>query len=339
MKDHITIDNYEAFYLDYLEGNLGGEDLAAFEAFLDAHQELRMDDHFDMPAIEPEEAMDGFSKLLLKKHVPVTELSAENFDFFLISYTEGLFDEKEKAYFLSWVSENPEFAGELSMAARAVLQADMALVYTEKEALHQSKTRVLPMWWAMGAVAAGLAILITLNIGGKIAAPDTTEVAQQVGEMVEEQIAGNSSGEYQNDAANDSASEADPYDVPSTSPATRASAQDAGPKAQPSAGGAQGTVVVPTLDPKEAGVQSPSADPVILQSGTPNSNAGQQAPARTEASASNMVNPIKPVTKTLSEKLDTPIDFKKGKATKEKRGGFYVKIGKLEVSHTTASLH
>ena len=55
-------------------------------------------------------------------------------------------------------------------------------------------------------------------------------------------------------------------------------------------------------------------------------------------SVNDMKNPIEPVTARLSETLNKPIDFRTAKASKQKGGGFYLKIGKLEISHQTASL-
>jgi hypothetical protein len=44
-----------------------------------------------------------------------------------------------------------------------------------------------------------------------------------------------------------------------------------------------------------------------------------------------MANPIQPVTRKMSSVLNTEIDFKTSKAAR-KKGGFYLKIGKLEIS-------
>lgn len=61
-----------------------------------------------------------------------------------------------------------------------------------------------------------------------------------------------------------------------------------------------------------------------------------KAPSRDLAvntSGSNMKNPIPLITNTLSEKTKTPVDFQTGKATETQKGGFFVKIGKFEISH------
>jgi len=40
--EHISIFNYEAFYLDFLEGTLSEEDTALFLKFMEEHPELRL---------------------------------------------------------------------------------------------------------------------------------------------------------------------------------------------------------------------------------------------------------------------------------------------------------
>ena len=44
MIKKINIFNYEAYYLDYLEGNISEEDAAVLLDFLDKHPELKMED-------------------------------------------------------------------------------------------------------------------------------------------------------------------------------------------------------------------------------------------------------------------------------------------------------
>ncbi|MDP5012056.1 MAG: hypothetical protein NWQ47_12565 [Crocinitomicaceae bacterium] len=47
----------------------------------------------------------------------------------------------------------------------------------------------------------------------------------------------------------------------------------------------------------------------------------------------DMKNPIKPITKRLGDVVKQEVDFRAAKTTSERSGGFYFKIGKLEVSH------
>ena len=47
----------------------------------------------------------------------------------------------------------------------------------------------------------------------------------------------------------------------------------------------------------------------------------------------DMSNPIQPITQRLGVAIKKEIDFRTAKPTKRSSGGFYLKIGKLEVSH------
>ena len=44
MNQLITEENYESFYLDFLEGNLNQEDTNAMLAFLDEHPMFKLED-------------------------------------------------------------------------------------------------------------------------------------------------------------------------------------------------------------------------------------------------------------------------------------------------------
>jgi hypothetical protein len=46
-----------------------------------------------------------------------------------------------------------------------------------------------------------------------------------------------------------------------------------------------------------------------------------------------MSNPIQPITSRLGTAIKKEIDFRAAKPSKHTSGGFYLKIGKLEVSH------
>ena len=49
-----------------------------------------------------------------------------------------------------------------------------------------------------------------------------------------------------------------------------------------------------------------------------------------------MNNPISPITNRLANVVKQEVDFRTAKATEKRSGGFYLKIGKLEISHRTS---
>jgi hypothetical protein len=47
----------------------------------------------------------------------------------------------------------------------------------------------------------------------------------------------------------------------------------------------------------------------------------------------DMNNPIKPITNRIGDLVKQDVDFRTAKATEKNSGGFYIKIGKFELSH------
>ncbi len=68
MRTTIDINNYEAYLLDHLEGNLSPADTEALMAFLDQHPDLKAEvEGLQLPYLEPDETIIYPNKALLKK--------------------------------------------------------------------------------------------------------------------------------------------------------------------------------------------------------------------------------------------------------------------------------
>jgi hypothetical protein len=65
--ERISIFNYEAFYLDYLEGRLNQEDSALLLLFLESHPELIVEDGLDSFAIDENVVLNPKIKNSLKE--------------------------------------------------------------------------------------------------------------------------------------------------------------------------------------------------------------------------------------------------------------------------------
>jgi hypothetical protein len=59
----------------------------------------------------------------------------------------------------------------------------------------------------------------------------------------------------------------------------------------------------------------------------------------TYLSFSDMKNPAPVVTNGLKERLQKEVDFRSARATRNKQGGFFIKIGKFEISRKTAPVN
>jgi hypothetical protein len=158
----ISIFNYEAFYLDFLEGNLSEEDAALLLAFLDENPQLKVEEE-ELPILGFENAsLDAKFKENLKQLVfNETIITLDNSDQFLIAETENLLSSEKKAELGRFVSKHPELAQTQKLYASTHLIADKSIVFAYKESLKQSNKIVLWPFISL-AVAASVAILFFL---------------------------------------------------------------------------------------------------------------------------------------------------------------------------------
>ncbi len=346
MKKLIHIDNYESFYLDYLEGALSQEERVAFEEFLAANPELQVDE--DLVFLdEPAEKMDPLQKFLLKKE-DLSIVTNENLDYFAIGKVENVLSANEERLFDAYLAANPE-AQKILAAYRETRLEATTVVYPNKEDLKQKEVSFIP-WKMIGSFAAAAALLLLFFQLGFNDTKETTET--------EHTVAHNGKTGHQKKTDHKKPVKVLPSNGPLEENGTYV-AQKSNPN----------TNINPKSDKRQNQVQKDKKDPVQLIPVQPEDNKNQvadnkpqphhptilpqvkddkqpvaptlnedvnKAPSKDLASntgSSNMKNPIPLITNTLSEKTKTPVDFQTGKATETQKGGFFVKIGKFEISH------
>lgn len=119
----IDLHNYEAFFLDYKEGNLSAAQEKELFAFLEQYPELRAElDAYEALMIEPVEQFEG------KENLKKTEFGREA----LVAYTEGLLTAEEKKELETLAAKNNALAKELNLYKSTVLQADKSIVFPNK---------------------------------------------------------------------------------------------------------------------------------------------------------------------------------------------------------------
>lgn len=354
MSVRIDHTNYEEFYLDYLEGNLSGEALQAFETFLAENPELALDDP-SMTVLTPTgEVFDPIEKLALKKGIDMNDLNAETLSFFCIAREEGLLTSEQEQQLNHWLEANAHYRNDAALYAMTTFEADTAQVY-ENKALLKKETggRIVPMWFTGVAVAAGLALIITIGLnfggngsknGGAIVADNNLPTTKQHDDSL-------NSPNVKNSVENPAGTQ-DLASPRKSAQSTKKIKNDKTPK-QPVRQKAPHKYhpyernillnenVLASLEKRGAALNEgrKNIEPVHHYTEPASSNPSQNDPSQDLAwvPIDAMKNPIQPVTNTLSNKLNTPVDFRTAKAGKRKGGGFYLKIGKLEVSHQSSS--
>lgn len=172
----INRNNFEAYLLDYLEGNLDPLLTADLMAFLSENPEFEQ----CIPDYDCSLSLSGTQlyaqKDQLKKEIAdLPEITPGNFDEFCIASCENLLDERNLIRLSDYISKHPERQRDLDLYRKAKLQPDTALRYSGKNRLRKytGNTTRRYLYYAVGIAAS--VILVFLLVFRKPAGPVYTE--------------------------------------------------------------------------------------------------------------------------------------------------------------------
>jgi hypothetical protein len=146
----ITRENYEEFFLLYIDNELSVAARAAVERFVDEHPDLREEwETFLQCRVQPE-AGSAF---------PYTnELLKEEHETLLLSYVDGELDAADRVAVEDIISRQPSKAVEWRQLLLTVSQPDLSVVFPGKERLYRTerRRRLVPLLWMRAGVAAAV---------------------------------------------------------------------------------------------------------------------------------------------------------------------------------------
>lgn len=352
MKKLIHTDNYESFYLDYLEGTLSEAERIAFEEFLAAHPELQVDEELLFLDDAPEK-MDPLQKILLKKE-DLSIVTPENLEYLAIGKVENVLSANEEQLFDGYLAKHPEAQKLVADYSETRLQPS-AVVYPNKEDLKEKEVAFIPWKIISGIVAVAAMLLLFFQLGfnstnTKETTPNT--VAKNNDVKKNSQTKTDDKKPSKMVPSMQSIGENNTYVAQKSNPKRGNSSvnSNSNSRTNPVQKGKRNPDQLVPVQPEQE--KTPLAEnkphhPTILpqvkddkQPVAPTlNNDVNKAPSKDLASntgGSNMKNPIPLITNTISEKTKTPVDFQTGKATETQKGGFFVKIGKFEISHKSS---
>jgi len=146
----INRDNYEPFFLDYLEGNLDENYIDQFLDFLeqnpDLKEELQLFDNIHLPQ---EQVLFKGKEQLYK---PVLN-DASVFDMKTIAFLEGDLNDEDRKSFESYMALHPELQKEYELFAKTRLVADTEIKFPHKQKLYKKSGTIVLMNWVARAAA------------------------------------------------------------------------------------------------------------------------------------------------------------------------------------------
>lgn len=149
----INKNNYEAYLLDYFEGNLFENEKAELVAFALTHPELNINLEDDLIYFEEPNETFAFDKTSLKSNATPTD---EEF----ILYVEGQLDENQKNDFEKFVATEPTLKKELKTWQATILEKP-SITYPNKRSLKQYT--IAPTIYPLLAAASVITLFILIQ--------------------------------------------------------------------------------------------------------------------------------------------------------------------------------
>lgn len=169
---NLNLHNYEAWFLDYFEGNLSEAQITELNSFLDENPEFRAEFDCDFEDVTLKTESINFNlKDDLKKPALVTH---ENVDDFMIAENEGLLDKRSKLELGAFVEAN-NLEADRKLYSLVYLAKTNAIRFPNKEKLKKGRA-ILPLFIRYAAAIAILfAFAFFYNIGVKTEEPRYAE--------------------------------------------------------------------------------------------------------------------------------------------------------------------
>ena len=155
----ITRDNYEPYFLDFLEGNLPEDQFDQFLDFLEQNPDLKAELHgFENLRLD-EEAILFSGKERLYKTSDEAKVAMETK---MIALMEGDLVEDERTSFEVYLSAHPELQKEQQLFSKTRLVADPSFHFQAKQKLYKKSRPVVVLNW-VARVAAVVALMWGIN--------------------------------------------------------------------------------------------------------------------------------------------------------------------------------
>lgn len=149
----IDRNNYEVYFLDYLEGRLTTEETAALLLFADENPDLKeLIVGEEMISLVPDDNISFSPKSALKKktvtgiesevsaldHNVVSEITAKNYEDFMVRYYENDLNDSEKSELANFMKDSPTYIKEFEILRNTLLKPDTHIVYPYKSRLKRN---------------------------------------------------------------------------------------------------------------------------------------------------------------------------------------------------------
>lgn len=146
----INRNNYEAYFIDYLEGTLDERLVNHFLEFIKLNPDLKEElDLFESVSVMPENISFQKKDTLYKEKYD----SEKEFNNTAVASVEGDISTQEKLEFELYLAKHPEKRKELALFAQTKLVADQSISFNNKNKLYRKSRRKIVLYWSARVAA------------------------------------------------------------------------------------------------------------------------------------------------------------------------------------------
>lgn len=157
---NINRNNYEVFFLLYIDRELNAEEMQAVDNFLEENPDLQVEMNMLSGTILQEDQLAHVfpdKSKLFRTADTSSPVSILNYESFFVQYADDELNNEEKAATEKFVYDNPEFQAEFELIQQAKLVPDNTVVFPGKEKLYRGKSTtvrpIFPVWTRYAAAA------------------------------------------------------------------------------------------------------------------------------------------------------------------------------------------
>ncbi len=163
---NINQHNYEAYLLDYIEGQLNALEVLMLKDFIHKNPHLGDFDELtaELPLLVPTETDKFPNPDALKKNEihAVGLIDASNAEWFFVAHYEGILEQSEQKDLQAFLKLNPCLQADFELYAQTIFVADTNITYQNKTALKQHAIFLSKPLYRGLSIAASLLLLIGL---------------------------------------------------------------------------------------------------------------------------------------------------------------------------------
>lgn len=158
----INKSNYEAYFLDFVEGKLTANQQAELDLFLAVNPDLKFElDSFDEVILPKEECVDKIAKSELIRN---EETGLNEMDYLLISELENTLSEVDKQSLIRLNSESSKVDKERAFYSKTKLNKDEVVLFPNKARMIKKPAKLIYFYRYAASVAAAVLALFLFNL-------------------------------------------------------------------------------------------------------------------------------------------------------------------------------